>query len=101
MARDISYEEAREEKVYELTEPHYVRLLAQLRGGNADLISSIDEAVFASLPDSFWREIVLSAAHGHALSIGARIVKLVENAVLAQAEIEAIKEVEQIEREAA
>jgi hypothetical protein len=98
-ARDQFEADARADKVYELTCEHYQRLREKLQAGDADLVSAIDEAAFASLPDAFWREVVVSAAHGHALSIGDRIVKLVEKAVMKQAEAEAEREVERMERE--
>lgn len=100
MKRTMSLDE-REDLIQELAGEHFHNLRAKLQGGNAELVSTIDEAAFASLPDSFWREIVILAANGFSLSVGTLFVKKVEDALLAQAEIEAIKEVEQIEREAA
>jgi alpha-L-fucosidase len=100
MARDISYEEARQEKLDDLTFIHYTKLRHKLQGGNADLVATIDEAISHKLDQKFWSEAVIAAAgvHGN-LVIGNRIVKLVEEALQAQAEVLARKEVEQLEKQ--
>jgi hypothetical protein len=99
MARDISPEEARQEKIDELTFYHYTKLRQKLQGGNTELADMIDDAISHQMDGSFWREVVTSAAHDHQLAIGFRFVRLVEKALQAQAEIEALKEVEQLERQ--
>ena len=101
MARDLSHEEARQEAMHELTGKHYYALRAKLQGGNAELVDAIDQTVLAALPNAFWREVIISAAHGHFSTIGARFAKLVEVELLTRAEAEARKEVEQMEKQRA
>jgi hypothetical protein len=97
--RDISPEEARDEAVYELTAIHCQQLRLKLQGGNAELANAIDEAISHEMGGTFWRDLVIAAAYSDGgLFIGGRIVKLVEKALLAQAEILAIKDVEQMEK---
>lgn len=101
MARDISPEEARDEKVYELTAIHHEKLRRQLQGGNPEVASAIDEAISHEMDRAFWLQVVRTAgsATGDGLN-GERIRKLVEKALAAQAEVDATREVEQLEQAA-
>jgi hypothetical protein len=100
MPRDISPEEARAEKLDELTAEHYVRLHRKLQGGNADLAHTIDDAISHQMDSAFWRAAVFDAVGPDgALVVGRRIKKLVEQALLAEAEVAALREIEQLERQ--
>jgi hypothetical protein len=100
MARDISLEEARDEAVYELTAKHYEVLRRKLQGGDADIADMIDDVISHQMNRAFWREVFIDAADSTADSlIGSRFRKLVEKALKTQAEVAAIKEVEQLERQ--
>lgn len=100
MARDISPEEAFDEAVYELTVKHYGKLSRKLQAGDKDLASAIDDAISHELDEAFWRELVIDAAHPtRDALIGARFRKLVEKALQARAEVLAIAEAEQQERD--
>jgi hypothetical protein len=98
MPRDISPEEARDEKVAELTDKHFETLRRKLQGRDPVTVSAIAGAVAVELTDEVLNEIVVMTTHG-TLSVGDQIKKLTDKALLAQAEVEALREVEQLERE--
>jgi hypothetical protein len=98
MARDISPEEARDEKVYELTAEHYNKLHAKLQGHDRDTVLAVANAVAVELTDDLLNQLVVLATFGTAAA-GAKIAALVVKALLAQAEVDALREVEQLEQQ--
>jgi DNA-binding PadR family transcriptional regulator len=98
MPRDISPEEARDEKVAELTDKHFETLRRKLQGRDPVTVSAIAGAVAVELTDEVLNEIVVMTTHG-TLWVGDQIKKLADKALLAQAEVEALREVEQLERQ--
>lgn len=97
MLRDIT-SQTRDEKLDELTANQYHQLRQKLQGGNADLAHTIDDAISHEMDGAFWRQAVVDAAGVEGAHIvGLRIKKLVEKALLAEAEIAALKELEQLE----
>jgi hypothetical protein len=96
MTRDISPKEAFDEAVYK----HYEALHLKLQGGNAELADTIEEAAFANVPNTFWRNLVIDVAGANgALVVGSVIKALVGKALKDAAEVAALKEVEQLERQ--
>jgi hypothetical protein len=100
MARDISPDEARDEKVYELTAEHYHKLHAKLQGHDRDTVLAVANAVAVELTDDVLNQLVVLATFGTAAA-GAKIAALVVKALLAQAEVAALREVEQLEQQRA
>jgi NADPH-dependent curcumin reductase CurA len=96
MARDISPEEARDEKVADLTDHHYEQLRKKLQGADPDTVNAIAGAVAIELTDEVLNDLVRQSTFG-ALSVGDRIAKFVNKALLAAAEVAALREVEQLE----
>lgn len=98
MARDISPEEARDEQVDELTNKHYYALRAKLQGHDRDTVLAVANAVAVALTDEVLNGLVVLATFGTAAA-GAKIAALVEKALLAEAEVAALREVDQLERQ--
>jgi len=99
MARDISHEEARDEKIDELTFHHYTKLRAQLQAGNDQLASAIGESIAQHMSDDICNEQMIYAVMPNGGSASPRYKKLIENALEAMAEVEAVKEVERLEKD--
>lgn len=96
MPRDLSPEEEREYELSELEVKHLQRLQGQLQAGNADVASAIGEAISGHMTDDILNEQLAYAVSGAA---SPRFRKLVEQALKDAAEVAALKELEQLERQ--
>lgn len=98
MARDISPDEARDEQLAELTDKHYEALRTKLQGGDPDTMASIGDALAVELTDEVVNEMARQSTFG-ALLVGDQIKRLVDKALLARAEVAALREVKQLEQQ--
>lgn len=93
-----THEEVREHEITERASKHLVRLRSQLQAGNRKLASEVGEAIGHLITDEILDEQVIYAAMPHPRP-SPRFQKLVEQALENMAEVAAIKEVEQIEKQ--
>ena len=97
MARDISHEEARDEKIAELTEKHLAARRALLAGGDEQLTSGVLEALSVELTDALFKGIVQLCITEPAVA-GTALAMIVGKVLRADAEHDALREVEQMEQ---
>lgn len=99
MARDISPDEAFDEKVAELTDKNYEARRAVLLAGDPRTVSDVAGSVCAEFnDDSLMEELVLLAVKDPA-ACGARFARLVNKVLLAEAEVDALRDAEQMEQQ--
>jgi hypothetical protein len=98
MPRDLSLDEERDALVADLTEKHQQTLRAQLLSCDGKTILDVAGRVAVDLTDDVLNQLVVIAAMNPA-EAGAKLAAMVSNALLAGAEIEALREVEQLEKQ--
>jgi poly-gamma-glutamate capsule biosynthesis protein CapA/YwtB (metallophosphatase superfamily) len=101
MKRDLSTEEARDQKIAQLTNAHLSRRLGDLIRGDQNAIRTVDEALSHELCKPEVMEQLIMLAVTDQRHAGAKLCSLIEQVVRADAEYDAIKEVEQMERDCA
>jgi hypothetical protein len=100
MKRDIlSADEARDQKIAQLTNKHFAARLGALVTGNQDAIRTVDDALSHKFcdADTMGQLIVLAVTDNR--QAGAMLAKLIGEVVSSAAEYDAIRDVEQMERE--
>jgi hypothetical protein len=98
MKRDLSLEEERDALVADLTEKHRKTLRAKLLACEGETILDVAGRVAVDLTDDVLNQLVVVAAMNPA-EAGAKLAAMVSNALLAGAEIAALREVEQLEKQ--
>jgi hypothetical protein len=99
MKRDLSPEESRDELIGTLTDKHFVQRLGSLIRGNQDTVRSVDNDLSHKLCDDEVMGRLIMLAVTDARQAGAMLNDLIEQVVRDAAECDAIREVEQMERE--
>jgi hypothetical protein len=101
MKRDLTPDEMRDEQIKARTERHFTAALARLCSGDQQLVASVVEAWSHKLVEgeTMERLTVLAVTDKH--QAGAALADLIHDVLRDMAEVEATKEVEQIERERA
>lgn len=99
MKRDLSPEELRDEQIDKLASECNARLRGQLVAGNRDVASAIGEAISVHMTDEIQDEQIAYAVMPNGGRASPRFQKLVEKALADMAEVEAIKEVERMEKD--
>lgn len=97
MARDISPEEARDEKIAQLTAQHTKARMAMLRAGDPVVTNAVSQSVSALVTDKWMDELVGLAIRSPSM-VGQHVEALVRKVVRDEAEYDAIKDVEQMEK---
>jgi hypothetical protein len=97
MKRDLSIEEARDEKIAELTEKHLEARRALLSNGDENLTSTVCEALWVELTDQLWQGMVQICVTEPATA-GVALAMIVGKVLRADAEVEALRDVEQMEK---
>lgn len=97
MKCDLTYEEARDEKIAELTEQHARARMAMLRIGDKPTVSAVASSVSAEFNDDRLMDELVELAVRDPHAMQARFEALVSKVVRDEAEADAVREVEQIE----
>lgn len=100
MARDISLEEARDEQIAKLAEKHYLSRMTLLRMGDQVIAAGVGALVSAEFSDQLMDQLVVLAASDERQA-GAMFADLVKKAMRADAEVDAVRDVEQLEKDRA
>jgi hypothetical protein len=101
MKRDLTPEEQRDHAILMRTEKHFTERLALLCMGDQQLVASVEESLSHKFCDAevMARLIVLAVTDKH--QAGAVLESLIHGVMRDAAEVEAVKEVEQIEKQRA
>jgi len=99
MKRDLSQAEARDEQIAALTERHFTARMAVLCTGEPQAVAAVDEALSHEFCDAqqMHQLIVLAVTEKH--QAGAVLESLIHKVVRAAAEVDALREVEQMEQQ--
>lgn len=98
MKRDLSPDEAFDEKVGELTEKHFQVKRALLANGDKATTSDVTQALSIAMSETLWDGLVQLSVLDP-LSTGHALREIVERQLRLEAEVAAIKEAEQLARE--
>jgi hypothetical protein len=101
MKRDLSTEELRDEKIAQLTNKHFAARLGALVTGNQDAVHGVNDDLSHKLCDDDTMGQLIMLAVMDERQAGAKLASLIRDVVRKAAEYDAIKEVEQLERQRA
>lgn len=97
MGRAITHDEARDEKVAELTDQNFEARRALLLTGDPRTVGDVASSVAAEFNDDSLLDELVQLAVRDEQAAGARFAKLVKKVLLADAETDALRDVEQLE----
>lgn len=97
MRRDIP-DEVFHEKLRELTEKHFQVKRELLKHGDPEITSTVHDALSFAMIETVWEGLIQLSVLD-ALSAGDALQKLVEHALRADAEIDALREIEHLDRQ--
>lgn len=98
MKTHFDYESARDEKIAQLAEKHYLSRMTLLRMGDQVIAAGVGALVSAEFSDQMMDQLVVLAASDERQA-GAMFADLVKKAMRADAETDAIRDVEQLEKD--